>query len=108
MIHTEPREAARSVWYSSPDLANLFRSWITAYCPSLNVGISVWNSYIFVERICPRGVYDLSLTQNIASPVENQHMGTKERGGGMGWEIGIGMCTLTLHIKSLTNENLLR
>ena len=52
-------------------------------------------------------VYDLSLTQNIASPIENQRMGTKGKGGGgMGWEIGIGICTLILHIKSLTNENL--
>ena len=52
-------------------------------------------------------VYDLSLTQNIASPIQNKRMDTKGKGGGgMGCEIGIGICTLTPHIKSVTTENL--
>ena len=50
-------------------------------------------------------MYDLSLTQNTASPIENNCIDTKGKGGGgMDWEIGIGIYTLTLYIKSVTDE----
>ena len=50
-------------------------------------------------------------SKNPDTDIEDKHMDTKgERGGGMNWEIGIDIYIHTLkilHIKQITNENLL-
>ena len=50
-------------------------------------------------------------SKNTDTDIEDKHMDTQgERGGGMNWEIGIDIYIHTLkilHIKQITNENLL-
>lgn len=43
-------EVGRSMLCASSDLANIFRRWITAHCPSLNVGVSICSKQLHVLR----------------------------------------------------------